>query len=64
MTSSTVIAINLRAILDATDRKIDLHHRRQAVLGDLFKVPLYTLMTGEILIDKLDLSELPDITHH
>ena len=44
------------AILDAIDRKIDLHRRKRAVLDDLFKVLLHRLMTGEMRVDELDLS--------
>jgi type I restriction enzyme S subunit len=46
------------AILDAIDRKIDLHHRKRAVLDDLFKALLHKLMTGEIRVADLDLSAL------
>ena len=35
-------------ILDAIDRKIDLHRRKRAVLDELFKVLLHKLMTGEV----------------
>ena len=45
------------AILDAIDRKIDLHRRKRAVLDDLFKALLHKLMTGEIRVADLDLSE-------
>jgi type I restriction enzyme S subunit len=45
-------------ILDALDRKIDLHKRKCAVLEDLFKALLYKLMTGEIRVSDLDLSAL------
>lgn len=45
-------------ILDAIDRKIDLHRRKHAVLDDLFRVLLHKLMTGEIRIAELDLSPL------
>ncbi len=41
------------AILDAIDRKIDLHRRKRAVLDDLFKALLHKLMTGEIQITNL-----------
>ncbi len=44
------------AILDAIDRKIDLHRRKWAVLDDLFKALLHKLMTGEIRVDDFDLS--------
>ena len=46
------------AVLDAIDRKIDLHQRKRVVLQDLFKALLHKLMTGEIAIDELDLSAL------
>ena len=41
------------AILDAIDRKIDLHRKKRAVLDDLFKALLHKLMTGEIRVDNL-----------
>ena len=40
-------------ILDAIDRKIDLHRRKRAMLDDLFKALLHKLMTGEIRVDNL-----------
>ena len=43
-------------ILDAIDRKINLCRRKRAVLGDLFKVLLHKLMTGEVRIGELDFS--------
>ncbi len=43
-------------ILDAIDRKIDLHRRKRAALDDLFKALLHKLMTGEIRVGELDLS--------
>ncbi len=46
------------AILDAIDRKIDLHRRKRAVLEELFKALLHKLMTGEIAVSDLDLSAL------
>ncbi len=46
------------AILDATDRKIDLHRRKRAVLEELFKALLHKLMTGEIRVGELDLSSI------
>ena len=46
------------AILDAIDRKIDLHRRKRAVLDNLFKTLLHKLMTGEIRVADLDLSTL------
>ena len=42
------------SILDAIDRKIDLHQKKRAVLDDLFKALLYKLMTGEIRVGSLD----------
>ena len=46
------------AVLDAIDRKIDLHRRKCRVLDDLLKTLLHKLMTGEIRITALDLSML------
>lgn len=46
------------AVLDAIDRKIDLHRRKRAVLDDLFKALLHKLMTGEIRVADLDFSAL------
>jgi len=46
------------AILDAIDRKIDLHRRKRTVLDELFKALLHRLMTGEIRVSDLDLSAL------
>jgi type I restriction enzyme S subunit len=45
-------------ILDAIDRKIDLHRKKRAVLEELFKALLHKLMTGEIAVSDLDLSVL------
>ena len=51
------------AVLDAIDRKIDLHRRKRAVLDELFKALLRKLMTGEIRVSDLDLTALsPDPT--
>ena len=47
------------AILDAIDRKIDLHRRKRAALEDLFKALLYKLMTREIQV--YDLTSSPDL---
>ena len=44
-------------ILDAIDRKIDLHRRKRAVLDELFKALLHKLTTGEIRVGELDLPE-------
>lgn len=46
-------------ILDAIDRKIDLHKRKRAVLEELFRTLLHKLMIGEIDVNALDLSALP-----
>lgn len=46
------------SILDALDRKIDLHRRKKAVLEELFKSLLHKLMTGDIRVADLDLSAL------
>ena len=48
------------AILDAIDRKIDLHRRKRAVLDDLFKALLHKLMTGEIRATDLDLARFKE----
>lgn len=45
-------------VLDAIDRKIDLHKRKKAVLEELFKSLLHKLMTGEIRVGDLDLSAI------
>jgi type I restriction enzyme S subunit len=44
------------AVLDAIDRKIDLHKRKKGMLEDLFRTLLNKLMTGEIRVADLDLS--------
>ncbi|MRG67139.1 hypothetical protein GH789_17860 [Rhizobium pusense] len=49
------------AVLDAIDRKIDLHGRKRAVLDELFKALLQKLMTGEIRVDDFDLSALEPV---
>lgn len=45
-------------ILDAIDRKIDLHRRKRQVLEELFKALLHKLLIGEISVSDLDMSEL------
>lgn len=56
-----VEADEIVAVLEAIDRKIDLHRRKRAVLDELFKALLHKLMTGEIRVSDLDLSALtPD----
>ncbi len=49
------------AILDAIDRKIDLHRRKRAVLDDLFKALLHKLMTREIRVGDLGLSAFSSV---
>ena len=44
------------AVLDPTDRKIDLHRRKRAVLEELFQAMLHKLMTGEVRVGELSLS--------
>ena len=51
------------AILDAIDRKMDLHRRKRAVLEDLFKTLLHKLMTGELRVEELDLAEVMGNQH-
>lgn len=46
------------AILNAIDRKTDLHSRKRAVLDELFKALLHKLMTGEIRVADLDFTAL------
>lgn len=48
-------------VLDALDRKIDLHRRKREVLDQLFKSLLHKLMTGELSVDDLNLSALPKL---
>ena len=48
----------IAAVLDAIDRKIDLHRRKRDALDDLFKALLHKLMTGEICIADLDLNAI------
>lgn len=45
-------------VLEALDRKIDLHQRKRDALDELFKSLLHKLMTGEIAVSDLDLSAL------
>ena len=46
------------AVLDAIERKIDLHRRKRAVLEELFKALLHKLMTGEIRVGELERASL------
>ena len=48
----------IAAGLEAIDRKIDLHRRKRAVLGELFKALVHKLMTGETRVTHLDPSAL------
>ncbi|MXW07854.1 MAG: hypothetical protein F4Z87_07000 [Gammaproteobacteria bacterium] len=54
--------LEIAAILNVIDRKINLHRKKRAVLDDLFKVLLHKLMTGEIRVSDLDLSAITDRT--
>jgi type I restriction enzyme S subunit len=51
-------AVEIVKILNALDRKIDLHRSKRALLEDLFNALLNKLMTGEIRVADLDLSVL------
>ena len=44
------------AVLDAIDRKIDLHRRKRAVLEELLKALLHKLITGVIRVGELGMS--------
>jgi type I restriction enzyme S subunit len=46
------------SILNAIDKKIDLHQRRKVIFEELFRSLLRKLMTGEIRIGDLDFSTL------
>ena len=46
------------AILDAIDRKINLHRRKRVVLEELFKALLHKLMAGEIRVGELERASL------
>ena len=43
------------AILDAIDRKIDLHRRKRVLLEELFTALLHKLITGEVRVEELGL---------
>ena len=51
-------------ILDAIDRKIDLHGRKRALLEELFKALLHKLMTTKIRVAELDCSVMIESTDH
>ncbi len=46
------------AVLDAIDRKIDLHRRKRAALEDLLSSLLHKLMTGEMRVGEFDVSSI------
>ena len=46
--------LEIVAILNAIDRKIDMHRRKRAVLDDLFKTLLHNLMTDQIRVGDLN----------
>lgn len=48
----------IAGVLDAIDRKIDLHRRKNDVLEELFTALLHKLMTGQMRVDQLNLSAL------
>ena len=48
------------AVLDAIDRKIDLHHRKRAVLEELFKALLDKLVMGKVRVGELSLAGLKE----
>ena len=48
------------AVLDAIDRKIDLHRKKRMVLEELFKTLLHKLMTGEVRVESLSLAGLKE----
>lgn len=48
--------VGIVEVLQAIDRKIDLHRRKRAVLDELFKTLLHKLMTGAIRVADLDRS--------
>ncbi len=50
------------SILDAIDRKIDLHRRKRAIMDQLFKTLLHKLMTGDIRVGELGIAMLHDDT--
>ena len=49
-------------VLDAIERKIDLHRRKQAVLDELFRALLHRLMSGEVRARDLDIPASHDNT--
>lgn len=57
-TFDPVEQLKIVQILEAIDKKIDLHKKKQIILEDLFKTLLHKLMTGEARVSELDLSTL------
>jgi type I restriction enzyme S subunit len=53
--------IEIVEILNAIDRKIELHKKKKALLEELFKSLLHKLMTGEIRVADLDLSAIDEL---
>ena len=51
------------AVLDAMDRKIDLHLRKRALLVELFRTLLHKLMTGELRVEELDFRASAEVIH-
>ena len=49
------------AVLDAIERKIELHRRKRAVLEELFKALLHKLMTGEVRVGEFDITKLSSV---
>jgi type I restriction enzyme S subunit len=47
---------SIAKILDAIDRKIEMHKKKKALFEELFKILLHKLMTREIQVADLDLS--------
>ena len=49
--------IGAHGILEAIDNKAELHRRKRTMLEELFKALPHKLMTGEIRVGSLDLSD-------
>jgi type I restriction enzyme S subunit len=49
---------DISAILDAIDRKVNLHQKKRFVLDDLFRSLLHKLMAGDLRVSDLNLSAL------
>ena len=50
--------LDIVAILDAVDQKIDLHRKQRTLLEGVFQALLHKLMTGEIRVSDLDLAAM------